>query len=155
MGVYHVSKLTFRSCSLCGGNLLQARLVLLLGGSSGGGDGGLQGVPRHAPRRQSQGPKTSLYGAPHVEPTSYICTRGPEGSSKQAYSDYSKWFDTIWSFTFFEGFVIIQGKVMTKIKSSLLLIFMMFWIRIVRISMIYRPFSTSNKLRSALDRGTW
>ena len=84
MGVYHVSKLTFRSCSLCGGNLLQARLVLLLGGGSGGGDGGLQGVPRHAPRRQSQGPKTSLYGAPHVEPTSYICTRGPEGLKNQA-----------------------------------------------------------------------
>ena len=112
MGVYHVSKLTFRSCSLCGGNLLPARLVLLLGGGGssggggcgrgggsggggGGGDGGLQGVPRHAPRRQSQGPKTSLYGAPHVEPTSYICTRGPDGSSKQAYSHYSKSFDTI------------------------------------------------------------
>ena len=65
MGVYHVSKLTFRSCSLCGGNLLQARLVLLLGGGSGGGgggngggdggsgDGGLQGVPRATRRAVS------------------------------------------------------------------------------------------------------
>ena len=63
MGVYHVSKLTFRSCSLCRGNLLQARLVLLLGGggggggsgggSSGGGDGGLQGVPRATRRAVS------------------------------------------------------------------------------------------------------
>ena len=57
MGVYHVSKLTFRSCSLCGGNLLPARLVLLLGGGigggGGGGDGGLQGVPRATRRAVS------------------------------------------------------------------------------------------------------
>ena len=61
MGVDHVSKLTFRSCSLCGGNLLPARLVLLLGGGgggggsggSGGGDGGLQGVPRATRRAVS------------------------------------------------------------------------------------------------------
>ena len=65
MGVYHVSKLTFRSCSLCRGNLLRARLVLLLGGGgggggsgcgsggSGGGDGGLQGVPRATRRAVS------------------------------------------------------------------------------------------------------
>ena len=65
MGVYHVSKLTFRSCSLCGGNLLPARLVLLLGGGicgggiggggigGTGGNGGLQGVPRATRRAVS------------------------------------------------------------------------------------------------------